>query len=136
MGTKRWSQQACAEDVVEENRVERVNINGRERRQTRMVQHGQWIYLDMGLNAEWGMDGNDNDDQRKNRGKDSTVGDDNKEGKDNEEIETESKEGSDSGGVTAENVDESSDGDNGGGKKMQDVKERRSKRHNKRGSKN
>ena len=86
--------------------------------------------LDMGLNAEWEMDGDDNDDQRKNRGKDTMVGDDNKEG------EMESKQGIDGGGVTAGNVDESSDGDDGGGKKTQDVKERRSKRHNKRSSKN
>jgi hypothetical protein len=92
--------------------------------------------LDMGLNAEWEMDGDDNDDQHKNRGEDTTVGDDNKEGKDNKEIEMERNEGINTGGVTAGNVDKSSDGDDGGGKKTQDVKERRSKRHNKRGSKN
>ncbi len=73
----------------------------------------------MGLNAEWEMDGDNNDDQCKNRGEDTTVGDDNKEGKDNKEIEMESKEGIDSKGATAGNVDKSSDGDDGGGKKMQ-----------------
>ncbi len=73
--------------------------------------------LDMGLNAQWEMDGDNNDDQRKNRGEDTMVGDDNKEGKDNKQIEMERNKGIDSRGVTAGNVDESSDGDNGGGKK-------------------
>ncbi len=83
--------------------------------------------LDMGLNAEWEMDGDDNDEQCKNWGEDTMVGDDNKEGKDNKEIEMERNEGIDSGGVTAGNVDKSSDGDDGRGKKTQDVKERGSK---------
>ena len=82
---------------------------------------------DVGVNAEWEMDGSDDDDQRKFRNKDTTFGDDNKEGKDNEEREMENREGLDSGGVTAGNVDKSSDGDDGRGKKKQDTEERRSK---------
>jgi hypothetical protein len=88
--------------------------------------------LDLGLSAEWEMDGDNKDGESKNTSKDK-VGDDNKEGNDDKEMETESKEGGNSGGVTAGNVDERSEGDDGGGKKTRDVKERRPKRHKKMG---